>query len=119
MEKNHSREYTEAQKRKDKINNIEMDKLAEKRSFELLCNEFGTLIKDSRYSGYKYLLETRLKNSRLRRDKLQNTVKSNDEYVRLGLILDSEISVLSEILEIPKVFADKLLDIQKQGGGVK
>ena len=114
---NHSREYINARKKKDRIVKQEVDKLAEKRSFELLCQEFDTLIKDKRYAGYKFLLETRLQNSRLRRDKLLNTVKSSDEYVRLGLILDSEISVLSEILEIPDKFANRLKELQGREGG--
>lgn len=92
----------------------ERDKQTEKKSFEDACKQLSSLIKDTRYQGYKYLLTTRMDYARARRDALRNTVKTNDEYLRLALILDTEISIIREILEVPDTFIKRLNELKEE-----
>lgn len=109
-----SKEALIAQRKQSRKEQIENDKREERISFENACKELALFIKDARYKGYRYLLATRLKAARERREALRNTTKTNDEYIRQGLMLDTEISVLKEIIEIPSLFAERLKELNEE-----
>jgi len=83
----------------------------EKKSFELLCKEMTGMLKDVRYKGYRFLLESKMAVCQARRDNLRNTAKTNDEYLREALVLETEIALMKEILETPDMFVKHLNEI--------
>lgn len=108
-----SREALKLKKTQERKTETARQERDEKESFESACRELAAFVKDPRYKGYKYLLQTRIKMARVRHDNLRNTTKTNDDYLKQALILETEISVLREIIEIPNVFAARLDELKE------
>lgn len=89
------------------------------KSLRVVVKGLKTLLKDERYKGYKYLLETRLKHLTDMRSVLNKTVKDNDEYLRLSLVYDAKIEELKNILEIPGKMENKLDNMLKNQGEIE
>jgi len=110
----HSKDYIKRQKVQAYKDRVKAEKVAARASIEAMCNEMHAFILDPRYKGTKFLLSELLANVLIRRDGLRNNTKTNEEYLRAALICDTEISLLRNILEMPKRFAACLKELKEQ-----
>lgn len=103
-----AKDHIRRQKEKEREQKKVQDGKQELDNIKKMCNEFKLLINDKRYSTQKYILDTMLEAKTIQRNNLRYTVKTTDEYIKLGLVLDGEIGILKDILNMPQTFFEKL-----------
>lgn len=106
------------QKERDKI----LAKTEEIASLESMANSMQILIQDKRYEGMKFLLTSRLEARQIQRNRLTSSSKNEFEYIKNGIICDTEINLLTDILQAPENFVNKLSEIEtleKNRGNLK
>ena len=85
------------------------------KSLKITCSELQSFVKDTRYKGYKYLLESLLNSLESARKGLLHSAKTGDEYTRKGIELDAKAELLKNIIDMPESFFEKLREVEKNG----